>query len=188
MPRIFLGIPLDLPARIAVHKAQEIMRKNFRHSKISWVAPENFHITLHFIGEVQEATVDALKKELARIQFPEAFSLTLGDIGAFPHAKDPKTLYVSTNTHPFLFVLRKRLADVIANFGLRVDSKPYTPHITIGRVNSRAETLDTQHHFVEPVHFLVDHIELLESTLTPDGSIYSVLKTYALPSLHTQAN
>ena len=178
MPRLFLA--LDLPERIRqeVAQAETALQRIFRHSKIRWVTPENLHVTLHFLGEVSEDRVDGLRTDLRQIQNPEPFDLALDKVDAFPSTKRPKIIMVETSTHPFLFVLRRRLADVIVGNGIDIDGKQFRPHITLGRVTTQSETFPEKGVPLERLKWAVTGYTLMASTLTPHGSEYSVAEHF----------
>jgi 2'-5' RNA ligase len=113
-------------------------------------------------------------------EFPKPFDLALREVGAFPDKKRPKVLFVSTAVHTALLGLRKRLGDVLAEFALEIDTRPWEGHVTIGRVNVQSEVLQPEKISVEPVTFTVDRFALMSSALTPSGSEYETLEEFPL--------
>lgn len=179
MLRLFLAIPVSEPVRDALTAIQEEMKHTFRHSRVMWVEPENFHMTLHYIGEVTDVLVASLRHTfLTPIAVPP-FVLHLAHVGAFPHPKKPQTLFVATNTHPSLLVVHRRLADLLLRLSLPIDMRTFHPHITLGRVYVQSEVL-SQEHAVAPLVFDVSSYLLMQSTLTPTGSVYQILQEYPL--------
>lgn len=180
MSRLFIAIPLPFEIREHLALLQRDMMTSFRYSTIAWIKPDNFHLTLHFLGDVDEAFIEPLTRELGRLAYPEAFTLRLSAVDAFPNKKNPRTLFVSTTMHPFHMVLRKRTANVLAELGLPFDTKEFHPHITLGRINVRSEVLLPERHDVRPLSFWVDRVILMQSTLAPGGSVYEPLATFPL--------
>lgn len=178
--RLFFAVPISDEARDELARTQEQMKKQFRWSKVSWVAPEILHITLHFLAEVHIHLISKLVSEVNQLAMPQSFELTLDGADAFPSKKDPHILVVYTSIHPFLLVLRKRLADVLVANGLPIDERPFRPHMTLGRVRSRAEVLQPAQIITRPISFLIESVILFESEQTPNGSNYTPLARFPL--------
>lgn len=183
MARLFLAIPLDSTARAEVVRAQTYVRAQLPYSKVAWVAPANFHITLHFLGDVTDAQQSVLVERLRAKAYPGACALKLRDVGAFPGAKQPRTVFVRATTPTEVLGLRKRTADVLVGLGLIVDGRPWDAHITIGRVRTQAEVLKPEVIAVDPVRWEVTSFNLMASTLTPAGSAYN--EVYTFPFSHS---
>ncbi len=180
MWRLFLAIKVPPEVKQELWKIEEAMQVQMLHSKVSWVEPENVHITLHFLGDVEEKRVLELKEQLAKHMYPEEFSLTLKKVGAFPHKKRPRTLLVSTSLPTQALGLYKRSADVLVGLGLPVDTRPWTPHITLGRVKVQSEVFQPEKIPLTPLSFPVTSFELMRSTLTQEGSVYETLASFPL--------
>jgi len=180
MSRLFLAINLPDEVKQELWKVEEGMKQQFIHSKVAWVALENFHITLHFLGDVEEELIPELKERLAKQVYPQEFSLILKEVGAFPDKKQPRTLQVTTSLPTQALGLYKRLADVLVSLGLPVDMRPWTPHITLGRVKVQSEVLQPEKIALSPLPFSVSSFELMKSTLTSQGSLYESLASFPL--------
>lgn len=181
--RCFLAVELPPDARTEAARVQETVRQQLRHSRVAWVAPENFHITLHFLGEIGENIRERLITGLQRLTYPPSFELRLRDVGAFPHIKDPRVLFVRATLPTELLGVRKRTADVLAGLGITLDQKPWDSHVTIGRVKIRSEALRPEAITVKPTQWTVGSFVLMRSTLTPRGSVYEPVASFALPSM-----
>ncbi|KKU32281.1 MAG: 2'-5' RNA ligase [Candidatus Uhrbacteria bacterium GW2011_GWF2_46_218] len=178
--RLFLAINLPSEVKQELSKIKEAMRIQMVYSKVSWVEPENFHVTLHFLVEEKRVLEVILREQLAARSYPEEFFLTLKEVGAFPHKKQPHTLLVSTSLPTQALGLYKRLADVLVGMGLSVDTRPWTPHITLGRVKVQSEVLQPEKIPWSPLSFSVTSFELMKSKLTPAGSLYETLASFPL--------
>lgn len=173
-------MPISGCAREALENAQEQIKQQLAHSRVTWVAPEVMHITLHFLGDVEVDIVSELIEDVKALSMPRSFELVLDCVDAFPSKKDPKTLVAHTNVHPFLVVLRKRLADVIVARGFNIDERPFHPHITLGRVQSRAEVLKPELISLGRIGFTVEGAILFESELTQACPIYTAIVRFPL--------
>lgn len=176
--RLFFAVPVDTQTVRVLASVQEHLKQQFRHSKVSWVAPENFHITMHFLGEGDNETIAELLLQMRTCHFPESFKTIVRGVDAFPSKKDPKTVLAQVEIHPSLFGVYKRIGDVIASLGFDIDERPFRPHITLGRVRSRAEVLKPELIELE-TEFLADRVVLFKSELTAQGSIYTELESFA---------
>lgn len=180
MPRLFLALELPADIRLELSRLQQELIKSFRHSKIRWTPPENLHITLHFLGDVALEQMQRLQDDLRRLKYPDPFSLALEHIGAFPSPKKPRIIMAETSVHPFLFLLRRRIADAIVGNGIDIEGKQFRPHVTLGRVSAQSETFPEKISELQPLRFKVEEFVLMESTLTPDGSEYRVIERFRL--------
>lgn len=177
MLRLFVAIPLSDEVKTELAHAQQSLMRQFRRSQVNWVAPENFHITVQFIGDVVEEKVAQLQEALHSVRC-EPFALELGQVSAFPHPKRPQILVVETSTHPSLFVLHRRVANALLSQGLPIDTKKFTPHITLGRVKVASETLSGVEIPVEPIRIEVGEFVLMESFLGTLGAHYEPVLAY----------
>lgn len=167
--RSFVGINLPSNESIA------LMVKRIRGlGKV--VNPQNLHLTLKFLGEISE--VDEIIDALDRIQI-ERFSITISGMGAFPSEKRGRILFVKGHPEEPL----KKLAEEVdsSTRGIRLDH-PFTPHITVLRarkINDFSSLISTYRDFDFFTHS-VEHFTLFQSTLTPNGPIYTELKKFQL--------
>jgi len=158
---------------------QSLRRRN--DLRVSWVRRENLHITLKFLGEIAPEQVEEL--QLAAEVASEGigpFELELDLLGAFPHPERPRVIWAGSSSPPEeLLRLHERLERELAPLGFPPEGKPYTPHVTLGRVKERnrakVERLGGELERVEPFHFVAEasSLTLMESRLTPSGAIYT---------------
>jgi 2'-5' RNA ligase len=143
-PRLFFAVEISGDVRDALADLNRRLQKaaQFTPAKITWVPPENFHITLFFLGEVELGTALKLKELLPNaVSEVEPFSLDMRHIGTFPKGGKvpPRVLWVgSFNTPEGMHRLRKGCASVIAQAGLPIPEQDFSPHITLARFRSGA--------------------------------------------------
>ncbi len=126
MKRLFFGLPLNDEARRAVYEAASALRlqKGRLHP------PENYHLTLAFLGMTPESAVEPLLR-LGRLAMGEPFILSLAPaMGAF---KDGAILWAGVEESEPLFALQRRLSALLRENGFPAGEEPYRPHITVGR-------------------------------------------------------
>ena len=144
---------------------------------VRWLAPEQMHLTLSFLGNVHGDVEEALKKNLKAIEW-KSFFLPLLGVGVFPGKGRPNVIWIGVGRgHPHLFQLHKRVQEAAIESGLEPDLRSFHPHITLARCR------DVSPESVRPflrAHTAFDagmiHVEtfcLNSSTLTPAGSFYT---------------
>lgn len=180
MSRLFLAIPLPWEIKQAVWNIQEQVKEQMPRSRVSWVEPEQFHITLHFLGEISEEVEKELIRRLKDKEWVAPFELKLSELAAFPDKKHPHVLCVKTNMHSGAFGLYKRSGDVLASLGLPIDERSWEPHVTFGRVKVQSEVLKPELIQVPPLEFAVDRFVLMSSVLSSEGSRYGVVEEFGL--------
>jgi 2'-5' RNA ligase len=144
---------------------------------VRWLAPEQMHLTLSFLGNVPGDVEEKLKKNLSAIDW-KAFFLPLTGLGAFPGKGRPNVIWIGVGSgHPHLFQLHKRVQEAALAAGLEPDLRAFHPHVTIARC--RDVSPETIRPFLK-AHASFDagmvHVEsfcLNSSELTPAGSVYT---------------
>jgi 2'-5' RNA ligase len=176
MPRLFLAIPLPWEVKQTLSEAAEQVKSQMPHSRVSWVQPEQYHITLHFLGDIDEELEDRLISELKAGNYPKSFQLTLKEVSAFPDKKHPQTILVKTTVHSFAIELYKKTGGILANLGFELDRRPWAPHITLGRVKVQSEVLKPDLISIPEQNFRIESFVLMASTLTQEGSFYDIVE------------
>ncbi|MGI5858414.1 MAG: RNA 2',3'-cyclic phosphodiesterase [Tepidanaerobacteraceae bacterium] len=175
--RCFISIELAPSIKNSINDfVQENHLKEY-FSGVRWVKPHNLHITLAFLGEISVDEVSSVKKMLDNISLKQmSFPIELSGVGSFPGFKNPKVLWIGIKEQPKLVTLKKHIDKGLDAFNISYDKKPFSPHLTIGRIKTPiklkpqiAETLD----FV--ASFSVTEIHLMKSDLLPEGPVYTEL-------------
>ena len=179
----------QLPEKVVdeVTRLQAELACNFPHLRM--VDSANLHLTLHFLGNVYACTVEKMLRKFTPLFLETQAPFTsLGKIGVFPRWSEPKVIWLSlTGDHT---ILRKIYADTAAaliNIGIPVDTaRPYTPHITLARLNTKInhnflELTSMKNHSLPSLGgFYLNKFTLFTSKLTPAGPIYTPLHIYHL--------
>ena len=178
---------IDIELSEAVRRAIEEFIAEFRKwgVRASWVKPENLHLTLRFLGEVDEATLAGLGDSLARAYRGTApFCLEVAGAGCFPNPRRPSVLWAGVPDAPEVLWTVQAIAETAAReWGLKAEGKTYTPHVTVARIrDSRgrdglSKCLDEAKRF-RAGEFAVQNVSLFSSTLTPQGAIYRKLREF----------
>ena len=144
---------------------------------------ENMHLTLRFVGLINELEIRDLDKTLSSIEFEEC-PMGLEGVGVFPFKGAAKTLWVGLRANEALIRFQALIEKKCRSVGLQADSRNYHPHITLGRVkylrqNEISNWLSTYQSFKSD-DFLLDQFQLIHSILNSSGSVYNCISNYKL--------
>lgn len=179
-------IAIDFPAQInqKIDQIISFLKTQTPSEAIKWVAAENLHLTLKFLGDYPEQDQDQLTAVLDHaLQQFSAFQISIGGMGMYPNQDNPRVIWLGISPADPLLILHKQLDNALANIGIQPDSRHFSAHLTIARVRRRIDrkmtheigkTLSTYR--VETLgQVMVDTILLMKSELTPQGPIYTPL-------------
>lgn len=152
---------------------------------LNLVKPENFHITMKFLGDINESEVKEIKEVLNQFKKYSAEELTVNGIGVFPHYGYIKVIWAGLESKPILQEIKSELETKLANLGFETDDRDFKPHITIGRVKDvwAKDKLVSLLKDLQEKNFGVmnlDKIKLKKSTLTSEGPIYETISEVEL--------
>jgi 2'-5' RNA ligase len=153
------------------------------------VRPESLHLTLKFLGEIDEESVpDVLVALRIAAQRHGAFSLGVQGIGVFPDARGPKVVWAGLSGDvDTLTALALAVEEALIPAGIPPEGRPFTPHLTIARIKDGAREIGkalTANGFLESRLEMgsmnVHEVVLMKSDLKPSGSVYTRLDTVPL--------
>ena len=184
MPRLFTGI--EIPTEIGQHLA--LLRGGLPGAR--WIDPENYHLTLRFIGDVDMTVADDVVDTLSRIM-RTGFSLSLDGLSSFG-TKKPHAIVARLPASPSLFDLQSEIERRFQRLGLPPDRRKFTPHVTLARLrgaNHRdvATYLSSRGGFLSQP-FPVSRFVLFSSRNSIGGGPYVLEETYPLMSTADNAN
>ena len=184
MIRTFVSVPLPASLIEAVRHYQQPLAAF--DSDVRWVSADNLHITLKFLGDVDESRVPGMSFALkAALASETSFSAAMEGSGTFPASGAPRVVWVGLSQGGSrLTRLAHRVDTALAGLGFPAESRPFRPHVTIGRVKTPRnirpvlEALETDP--FEGERFSVESVLLMKSVLTPAGPQYTVLNSFKL--------
>ena len=186
--RCFVAVELDDPARRDVGGVIERLRAT--GADVKWVAPGNLHLTLKFLGAVPAGdvpkVVEALHSALGDGGPPAPFAFRLSGVGAFPSAASPRVVWVGvTQGQEPLVALAARVEAALEPLGFPRESRPFSPHLTVGRCRSPKNGATLGESIVslrayEGPPVAVGRVVLFSSDLRPTGPVYTPLATFSL--------
>jgi 2'-5' RNA ligase len=147
-----------------------------------WAAPEHMHLTLRFIGEVDEPVGHDIDDALSGIRAP-TFEMELAGVGEFG-GKNPRALWAGVRGPGALLHLQMKIETALQRFGLEPERRKFTPHVTLARLKAapQGRVMDflTDHALFSSGLFRADHFVLFSSLLGSNGPIYRAERVYAL--------
>ena len=175
--RTFIAIEIPSEVKSALAALQTELRR--AGADVSWTKPENIHLTLNFLGEVDERRIGEVENVcVASAAEFQSFTLSLNDTGVFPNARQPRVLWVGlAGEIGKTSEMRKRIDDGLALIGFEREEKDFRPHLTIGRVKSNRNIRElltlAGARQVPASPFVVAEIVLMKSELHPAGARYT---------------
>lgn len=146
---------------------------------------EKLHVTLKFLGDVKSAQIPAISRAVEQVCQPiEAFDVLLRGTGVFPHRRRPSVVWVGMENADALVQMATSLEDALKALGFPRERREFQPHLTVGRIRGRPPTdlfpLLDLHETTEFGTVPVTSVEVMQSELSPSGSIYTPLSSVSL--------
>lgn len=179
--RTFIAIDPGQAIRDRLVSLQENLAKS--GADVKWVEPKNLHLTLLFLGEVDQRDLVSVCRAVAETAAARlAFPMTLEKTGAFPNTRRPKTLWVGVGQGAQeVCAVHDSIETPLLELGCyRREGRAYTPHLTLGRVRAdkSAESLTAslaKYADWRGGETTVHEVLVMGSELNPDGPVYTVL-------------
>ena len=178
--RTFIAVPASASLRQAAKKLAEVLRP--AAGDVKWVAPENLHWTLQFLGDVDQLEIPAVCSAVSiAVGDVDSFDLEARGAGAFPAPDRPRTLWLGAGAGAQAMVaLHDAIQRKLDKLGYRGEHRRFVPHITLGRAGRNAPPRPLVRELAALAEFdggsmLVDEVTVFASKLAPDGPQYEVL-------------
>lgn len=182
--RLFIAIELSKEIKNQLTAIQE--RLKAASADVKWVLPDNIHLTLKFIGKTESSKIASITKILNKVSRKfKAFKIGISGLGAFPSLNSPRVIWAGADKAEIISDIAKILEEELEKLGLAKEKRGFECHLTLGRLRSLRnldalrETVKKNIEFKAGT-FAVTNISLIESKLTPQGPIYSVIYTASL--------
>lgn len=174
-----LFVALSLPDGI-------VARLNLMCSGIpgaQWIEPANFHITLRFMGEVDEPTAEEINFNLSHIEAPP-LDLELQGLNTFGQGFKAHALWVGVPLTPALAHLQSKIDSAVIRAGVPPEGRKFVPHVTLARLNKpeagRLQSFIEGNNLFKAGPFTADQFTLFESQTGKGGPVYTALEDYPL--------
>jgi 2'-5' RNA ligase len=189
MIRAFVAVELDQDLKRVIGQTQaqakdRLARRLAVDARIQWVRSESIHLTLKFLGDIDEAGIEGMRIALAaRISTMPGFSVEIGGLGVFPDLRAPRVIWIGL--HDRSEALSRLAAEVEAALeplGFPREKRPFSAHLTLARIKDRAREVGqalAASGAMEGAAALgqvsVHSVSLMRSDLRPSGSVYTRL-------------
>lgn len=178
--RLFIAVPIPE----GMKKSLAVLQTSWkvRTHGVRWVRPEGLHITLKFLGNVPEERIQAVKEAMSKALLGfTPFEVRVKGVGAFPSLRNPRVLWVGVEDEGRkLKEIFKALEKALERLGFPREDRPFSPHLTLGRVKEKGDFgFLNESSDLDFGPLLVKEVILFKSDLKPEGAEYTPL--YAVP-------
>lgn len=147
---------------------------------VKWGKPDKLHVTLKFLGEVDESRVEELGSTVGRaVKEYSSFKMNITSFGGFPRLENPRVLFVGLSVNEELSKLHSEIQQQLGALGFQRDGRQFIPHITIGRVKKKFGIVRPLP-VPEKSSFMINRIGIIESVLHPGGSVHTPMELFDL--------
>ena len=177
--RTFIAIKISNSIRERIGEFQSRLRQI--RGNVKWVRPKSIHITLKFLGDVEEGRIEQISQLVEKAaDGVGSFTISVGGVGAFPNERHPRVLWIGVDEgSDILSDLASRIDMALSQLGFEKEKRKYSAHLTIGRVRSPKGIESTIKTMIsegfQQESFEVDEIDVMKSQLHPTGEEYTVL-------------
>lgn len=171
-------IAVKIPFHPNIPEVYTNVRNELKNEKISWVNPDNFHLTLKFIGEIQEDFKSQIIEVLRTIpNLFKTFNFTVKGLGVFPNPHKASVIWMGIEKHGPLIKLNEYIEQNLANRGLPKSDKKFSAHLTMARIkqpvrNSDIKSLIKRFEHKHMLDVYVDKVIFYQSILSAKGPKY----------------
>jgi 2'-5' RNA ligase len=182
--RTFFAIDTPQQVKEKIEELQTIFRE--ARADVKWESREKIHITLKFLGDVEENVLSAMSEKLSdALSSHKQFRLVYQKVGCFPNLKKPRIVWIGCeNPDGGMVKVKEVVEQITVPYGFPTEARPFHPHLTIGRVKGEFHLKDLAAKIetvtFEPSEATVTEVLIMKSDLKPTGSVYTVLRRIPL--------
>jgi 2'-5' RNA ligase len=180
-------IALELPQEMGAGLERVTGRLRSAAGEVRWVKTKDIHLTLKFLGEVEEERLPELIGCIEGcLRGIPPFSIAVRDLGAFPSDHSPQVIWIAAaDESGSLAGMQRSLEDGLACIGFKKEKRPFSAHFTLGRLKSPRGKEAVRRglaelHNTDCGSFTAGAVSLFKSDLNPSGPVYTVLKSFSL--------
>ena len=184
--RSFLAF--ELPEFVKEELSGLIRSFNRGVSKVRWVKRENMHLTVLFLGNINEETIPAMAEDISDIcERFSPFIVRMKGVGCFPNIRNPKVIWVGIDGEiERMARFYESLVMNLSKYGIKQENRTYRPHLTLGRIKGNSNIRDrmvgmiSKGREITDKEFILQELVLFKSDLRPQGPIYTKLNSWSL--------
>lgn len=187
--RLFVAADIDDATRAGIRSAREQLLRALPAAagapRVTWVAEQSAHVTVRFVGEVSDPVAAAIAAALAPPLACAPFDVRWHRLSTFPAGRSPRVVWLGAvgGIEPFV-ELARLVGDRLDPLLGPGEARPFTPHVTIGRVKDPGRRVDwpaiLSRVHIEPTMTRVNHVTLYRSRTSPKGATYTEVSRTAL--------
>ena len=181
MIRLFISI--KIPAEVKENLLNVCYELSESSQLFKWEKPEKIHLTLKFIGEVEEELVSSIAKEIAFVEEYNSFNFNVTKFGFFYRNGLPRILWSGLQTDESIHSLVEKLNDRLSILSIPVERRKFKPHLTMLRLKKNPGEkfiLKFEEYSFDNWNFNSSEISFIKSELFPTGARYTDIKKYNL--------
>jgi len=187
--RTFIAVDFPIEIKEKIIEITAYFQSKLPPAQIKWVEPDHMHLTLKFMGETPHDKLVQIKQSIHQVisVFP-SFEIEIKALGMYPNNQRPRVIWLGINAENHLILLHNQLDQALKGEGIKSDRRPFSPHLTIGRVRRNADQesiiqigkILSQFKIASLGSIKIDEILYYQSVLTPQGPIYTILQSTPL--------
>ena len=179
--RSFIAVNIPNDVKQVLSNWVENLKKDLK-ADMKWVNPEILHLTLHFLGYLDEKQLDKVRNILQGSVFKTDIVLKIKGADCFPNRNRPRVLFFKCEEKKDndLIGLQKIIGQALIYMGIEIDERPWQTHLTFARAKEPITLPASFNRKVLDLEFKVEYIDLMKSVLTSKGPEHTVLNKYSL--------
>ena len=180
---IRLFVALKIPSEIKRNLLNYCKNLDDQKINLKWETPEKIHLTLKFIGEVEEDILGGIKESLGFISEYHPFNFRITKFDFFYRDNEPKILWAGLETDERIYKLVHDLNQTLNRFSVPVENRKFKPHLTLLRLkrNPGNDFVNKFRKFsLNEMNFISNEVALIKSELIKPGAVYTEIQKYNL--------
>ena len=178
-----LFVALEIPSTVRENLASLLNSFRAITKEPRWVRAENLHVTLKFLGEVEEEKLAAVRTALAGIRSEQAVALEFRGLGFFPNEKHPRVFWAGMEAPPNLKTLAADIEGAVEKLGISREKREFSPHLTLARFERPRLPDPLRQAIAENARrdlgsLRTNEFHLIQSKLKPSGAEYTTLASF----------
>jgi len=184
--RVFISLTVSDKVQSIIADIQAEL-KEYPDNQVTWTKPHLTHLTLKFLGDVEEKDLHLISTCLNNISnYSSPIRLNLTTTGVFPTIKNPNVMWIGVGGSEALQILKSNVENKLSSQGFQKDAHELVPHLTLGRIRKLKTGTKMIERFrsisIPPIVWMVNDVKLMSSRLTPTGVNYKTLSIATLKS------